>query len=75
MIIRAVLSSVFVQMTVQATPTSAQDNISQTRIGLRQGAELARQLLISGQPDAALQIAQTLVQARPNDMHAHVLFA
>lgn len=45
------------------------------RIDLADGAAFAQQLLRAGQPQAALQVAQALLQADPDDSQAHVIIA
>lgn len=60
-----------VALCASATAQEAQS----LRISLAQGEELARQMLVAGQPTAALQIAQALLQADPDDSSALILLA
>jgi len=53
-------------------PTSGSDSV---RISLEQGEGLARQLLRSGQPEAARAIASALLQADDQDSQAYVILA
>lgn len=54
----------------QEAPTTPERAI---RIDLADGAGFAQQLLRAGQPRAALQVAQALLQADPEDSQAHVI--
>lgn len=69
-----VLTATFGILPVLSIQALAQD-ASTTRIELSDGASLARQLLLAGQPDAARQIAQALLLGNPDDTQALILLA
>lgn len=75
-IFRAVGAGCIAAGMLLTSPVAAQTpEPTSTRISLGSGGELARQLLIAGQPDGARQIAEALLQADPNDSQAAVILA
>ena len=71
----AVALSVIGGCAVLPNTALAQSTSATTRLSPQEGAQLAREMLLAGQPDAARDIAAVLVRSDPNSSAAHVLLA